>query len=237
MADIMNLNKCKVIFDGIDEIKEESFNIFRGHIPTTNVEIEELVHKIYTTLQTQELQRKIISKCGIDNINIEIRELYETDRNEEEQEQFISYEIWKSQKDDDKNEIIEQEIPYIIYAFITSNLIQSKNKNINIARRNIADLIIYLINVYYGKGYKLIDNEIRFDPQLHGYKMKLSLNQQTLSQLSDGLFSSWNTAYSVYDIRCNDNINYKDNNTNDIYYDQHFVAQFKIHYILHSYSL
>eukprot|EP00486_Rosalina_sp_Unknown_P001651 CAMPEP_0201566588 /NCGR_PEP_ID=MMETSP0190_2-20130828/6456_1 /ASSEMBLY_ACC=CAM_ASM_000263 /TAXON_ID=37353 /ORGANISM="Rosalina sp." /LENGTH=257 /DNA_ID=CAMNT_0047985489 /DNA_START=27 /DNA_END=800 /DNA_ORIENTATION=- len=86
IAEVMKIPKQDVFFDGVDEImKDNQFcGLFRGHIPTTKHEIEKLVSIFYNSLQTQELQQKIVEYSGIDNPQLEIRELYETDQNEEE---------------------------------------------------------------------------------------------------------------------------------------------------------
>lgn len=86
IAEVMKIPKGDVFFDGVDEIMKDNqyCGLFRGHIPTTKHEIEKLVSIFYNSLQTQVLQRKIVDYSGIENPVLEIRELYETDQNEEE---------------------------------------------------------------------------------------------------------------------------------------------------------
>ena len=88
IAEVMKISKSDVFFDGVDEImKDDQYcGLFRGHIPTTKHEIEKLVSIFYNSLQTQELQQKIVQYSGIENPVLEIRELYETDQNDDDQE-------------------------------------------------------------------------------------------------------------------------------------------------------
>ena len=85
IAEVMNLPHNEVFFDGVDEIQkaDEFYGLFRGHIPTTKHRMEGLVSIFYNSLQTRELQNKMATHSGIIGApDLEIRELYETDQNE-----------------------------------------------------------------------------------------------------------------------------------------------------------
>eukprot|EP00483_Globobulimina_turgida_P013629 UN13655 len=107
IADVMNVNQTDVFFDGVDEIEKDDqyFGLFRGHIPTTKHEIEKLVSIFYNSLQSNVLQQKIMSCSAVNGTPmLEIRELYETDQNDE---------------DDQYQDIHDQDMPDIDDSFAT----------------------------------------------------------------------------------------------------------------------
>mmetsp|Transcript_42131 Transcript_42131/g.67739 ORF Transcript_42131/g.67739 Transcript_42131/m.67739 type:complete len:213 (-) Transcript_42131:453-1091(-) len=91
IVDICEISPDIIYFDGIDEIEKnnEYFGLLRGHIPTTKHAIETLVAKFYNSLQHGELKQKVMHYSGMDNCFLEIRELYETDQNDEDDGQYI----------------------------------------------------------------------------------------------------------------------------------------------------
>eukprot|EP01083_Nonionella_stella_P270451 915870_1 len=102
IAEVMNINKNDVYFDGVDEIEKDDqyFGLFRGHIPTTKHEIEKLVSIFYNSLQTNLLQQKIQEQSSVNGTPIlEIRELYETDQNDDDDDQYIDEEFHQQQND------------------------------------------------------------------------------------------------------------------------------------------
>merc|ERR1719150_3250031 len=101
IAEVMNINKNDVNFDGVDEIEKDDqyFGLFRGHIPTTKHEIEKLVSIFYNSLQTNLLQQKIAEQSSVNGTPIlEIRELYETDQNDDD-DQYID-EVYEQQQNE-----------------------------------------------------------------------------------------------------------------------------------------
>eukprot|EP01083_Nonionella_stella_P066466 175048_1 len=118
IAEVMQLNKNDIFFDGVDEIEKGSqyYGLFRGHIPTSKHEIESLVSIFYNSLQTNVLQQKIRDCSKVSGTPIlEIRELYETDQNEEEQEEidenYDQYNINVMQQTQQTNIINNQKQP------------------------------------------------------------------------------------------------------------------------------
>ena len=95
IAEIMNLPKHKVFYDGVDEFVKNQrtyWGLFRGHIPTTNHEIEHLVMIFYNSMQNRKLHQKITRYSAIGTPQLEIRELYETDQNDDmiEDEEYLA---------------------------------------------------------------------------------------------------------------------------------------------------
>ena len=97
--------------------------------------------------------------------------------------------------DHDQQLTVEQ-IKHTIYGFLRQ--MHANDKEIN-----IADLIIYLINAYYGDGYKYVDSH--WDENLKGSSIKLYENKTRLKNEIKGIFS-FNSAYCVYDIRVDHNL-------------------------------
>ena len=84
----MGISECDVVFDGVDEMMkgdQDYFGLFRGHIPTTKHQIEQLVSIFHNALQTNELHSKMHQRSAVSAQPVlEIRELYETDQNDED---------------------------------------------------------------------------------------------------------------------------------------------------------
>ena len=79
IAEVLNLQRSKVLFDGVDEIFKNGHytGLFRAHIPTSTNEIENLVEIFYNSYQKKELHQIIANHSGINNPIIEIIEIYE----------------------------------------------------------------------------------------------------------------------------------------------------------------
>ena len=88
IAEVMGINESDVVFDGVDEMMkgdQDYFGLFRGHIPTTKHQIEQLVSIFHNALQTNELHSKMHQRSAVSAQPVlEIRELYETDQNDED---------------------------------------------------------------------------------------------------------------------------------------------------------
>ena len=114
----------------------------------------------------------------------------------------------RESEDKQVNQLTNEQTIVIINDFL--NKIANNDRNIN-----IADLIIFLINAYYGFGWQLIEN-VEWDSKLMGDNIILSENKKTITNKS--LNDSWNTSYCSFDIDCQDNC------------DKDIIAQFEIHY-------
>ena len=92
IAKAMKLQPTEIVFDGINETVNylgEYLVLFCAHIVTTRHEIENLVQVFYNSVETRDLHKKIAKHSGIKNPIIEIRELYETDPDEEQMDEFM----------------------------------------------------------------------------------------------------------------------------------------------------
>eukprot|EP01084_Bolivina_argentea_P072060 130879_1 len=101
---------------------------------------------------------------------------------------------------DNMEDIIDEEFRqithHLIYGFLRDLIYTS----------NIGDLIIYLIQAYYGFGYEPID--VHWDPHLLGSSLQLSKNMKTLTNICrhfgwSGSKGNWRTGYSSYIIDVN----------------------------------
>ena len=82
----MGLPQNDVYFDEMtsDELREDTVcGLYHGHIPTTKEDIESLVETFYSAMQRGTLQSMITELSQLNPPPIlDIRELYETDQNE-----------------------------------------------------------------------------------------------------------------------------------------------------------
>ena len=87
IAEVMELSEQDVSFDGVEAIEDnQQCLLFRGHISTPKDVIEQLVKKLYNAVSTQQLHQIVVKYSGLNDAMIEIRELFETDQNENEEE-------------------------------------------------------------------------------------------------------------------------------------------------------
>merc|ERR1712129_463659 len=106
VAEVIGLQPNEVAFDGVEEFEKNGsfFGLLRGHIPTTKHQIEYLVKHFYHSLQSGNLTEKIVQYSDIQSPpTLDIRELYETDQNDEideehEVDEVTPFEILQQQQ-------------------------------------------------------------------------------------------------------------------------------------------